>query len=228
MPPESRAEEYETLLQSFELLSRLNEDKVLNKCVFAERRRPPLGSCFEQILDAIRTRHAIEFDYECFRDNNDLKKEYLEPHLLKESQHRWYVVGYDYKARLRTFALERIKGIVLSARKFEPKPTEQIVRIFDNSFGIWADENIPIEDIVVRYSKLDGSFVKSAPLHHSQHVIAEEEGNTTIGFRLRITNDFVMELLSRSRSVEIIEPRWLRAEFEKIYRNALRRNTTEL
>ena len=45
-----------------------------------------------------------------------------------------------------------------------------------------------------------------------------------IKVHLRITNDFVMELLSRSRSLEVISPPHLRERVRKVYEEALKRN----
>ena len=221
------AMEYEVLLQNFELLSRIDNDSVLMDCVISEHRRPPLGECFEEILDAIREHHIIEFDYEHYRDNCKVKRHIIHPHLLKESQQRWYLIGYNNEDKMRVYALERISNIELKISKFKPKDTKDILQIFDNSFGIWADENMPIEDIVIRYDKLDSRFVKSMPLHSSQYIIEEDENSLTIGLRLRITNDFIMALLARSRSMEVISPLSLRQRVEDIYREALKRNATQ-
>ena len=122
--------------------------------------------------------------------------------------------------------MERISRVELKISKFKPKKTKDILHIFDDSFGIWADENMPVEDIVIRYDKLDSRFVKSMPLHSSQYIIEENENSLTIGLQLRITNDFVMALLARSRSMEVIAPLSLRQRVEDIYLEALKRNTT--
>ena len=53
------ASEYEILLQNFELLSRIDNDSVLMDCVISEHRRPPLGECFQEILDAIYTLRSV-------------------------------------------------------------------------------------------------------------------------------------------------------------------------
>lgn len=221
------ASEYEILLQNFELLSRIDNDSVLMDCVISEHRRPPLGGCFQEILDAIRERRVIEIEYEHYRDNSRVAKHSIRPHFLKESQQRWYLVGYNEEDKLRVYALERISSVELKISKFKPKKTKDILQIFDNSFGIWADENMPVEDIVIRYDKLDSRFVKSMPLHSSQHIIEEDENSLTIGLRLRITNDFVMALLARSRSMEVIAPLSLRQRVERVFREALERNKTD-
>ncbi|MBQ3174261.1 MAG: WYL domain-containing protein [Alistipes sp.] len=221
------APEDEALLQNFELLSRIDEDAVLVECVMPERRRPPLGEYLHEILTAIRKHYIIEFDYEHYRDGGRMSRHTLSPQFLKESQQRWYIVGYNLDDKLRVYAVERITGVrFYHGKRFKPKPNNEILALFDESFGIWADERIPVEDVVLRYDSLDGSFLKSLPLHHSQQIIAEDNHSITIGLRLRITNDFVMALLMRSRSLEVLSPLSLRQRMEHIYREALERNKT--
>ena len=96
--------------------------------------------------------------------------------------------------------------------------------MFAESFGIWVDNKQEVEDIVIKYDKLDGSFVKSLPLHHTQRVLMEDENSVTIGVQLRITNDFVMALLARSRSIEIIKPIYLRQRVYNTLCDAVERN----
>jgi hypothetical protein len=60
-------------------------------------------------------------------------------------------------------------------------------------------------------------------MHHSQKV--EDKGNKVIvSLYLKIELDFIMELLSRSWSVEVIKPLTLRAEVKKIFKEAGLRN----
>ena len=74
------------------------------------------------------------------------------------------------------------------------------------------------------YSALDGRFLKSVPLHHSQTILTDTENEFRISVRLRITNDFVIELLSRSTSLTVIKPASLRRRVAEIYEKALHRN----
>lgn len=46
-----------------------------------------------------------------------------------------------------------------------------------------------------------------------------------ISLHLKITNDFVMELLARSRSLTVISPASLRERINTVYREALNRNS---
>ena len=78
-----------------------------------------------------------------------------------------------------------------------------------------------MEEIVLKYDSVDGAFVKTLPLHQ---ILSEDETGITVKLRLRITNDFVMELLSRSRSVEVVAPHTLRTRLYDTLRQAAERN----
>lgn len=96
--------------------------------------------------------------------------------------------------------------------------------LFKDSYGIWDDPAIPVEEIELSYSPLDGKFLKAMPLHHSQEIISDNEEEFRIRVRLRITNDFVMALLSRSSSLTVIKPLSLRERVRDVYQRALERN----
>lgn len=82
---------------------------------------------------------------------------------------------------------------------------------------------MPVEDIRLRFSALDGRFIKTLPLHSSQKV---EETNeyVEVSLRLKVTNDFVMALLSRSASLEVLSPQSLKSRLVAIWTEALERN----
>jgi hypothetical protein len=62
------------------------------------------------------------------------------------------------------------------------------------------------------------------PIHPTQELLDDSSDGITIRLQLRITNDFVMALLARSRSVEVIRPVSLRQRIYEIYCQALERN----
>ena len=83
---------------------------------------------------------------------------------------------------------------------------------------------MPVEEIVLKYDAVDGAFLKTMPLHHTQEILSDTGEGIIVRVRLRITNDFVMALLSRSRSLEVISPRHLRERIRDICAAALERN----
>ena len=61
------AEEYESLLLNFELLSSIDSDLTLQKYVLAEHRRPVFDIDISDFLTAIRSSHPVEFTYTLVR-----------------------------------------------------------------------------------------------------------------------------------------------------------------
>ena len=221
---------HEELLRNFEMLNAIDSDSVLQQYVLAEHRRHANSTHanIAEILDAIRNRLTVEFDYTLFRQGNKVIPKQVEPYYLKESQQRWYLVGYATDKRLKCFALDRISLFRIAADKpFTRREDIDIPALFRESFGIWNDPQTPIEEIILRYDALDGAFVKTLPLHTSQETISDNDEGLIIKLRLRITNDFVMELLSRSRSVEVIKPYSLRKRLYDTYVKAAAHNTPE-
>ena len=197
---------YKELLLNFELLSSINTDSVLQKYVLAEHRRNAIRhELIAPLLKAIRKRNPIEFDYTLVRHNGKIVHKRLMPHFLKESQYRWYLIGYDTDGKLKSFGVDRISAInILEDTQFLRDEHIDIPSLFRESYGIWNNPEDPVEEIVLKYDSVDGAFVKTLPLHHSQQILSEDKTGITVKLRLRITNDFVMELLSRSRSVEVV------------------------
>lgn len=224
----SLANFYEELLCNFEILNAIDSDSAIQQYILADHRHHAQSSNIADILDAIRNRLTVEFDYTLFRHDNLVVTKQIEPYYLKESQHRWYLVGYDTDKKLKCFALDRISLFRIAADKpFTRREDIDIPALFRESFGIWNNPQIPVEEIILRYNSLDGKFVKTLPLHESQEIVSDNDEGLVIKLRLRITNDFVMELLSRSSSVEVIKPASLRQKLYDIYKQAIERNSPE-
>lgn len=218
-------EQYEQLLLNFELLASIDSDSTLKKYVLPEHRRNVANIDISDVVFAMKNSYKVRFDYKLVRHGGKIVAKKVAPHFLKESQHRWYLIAYDDSdSKMKIFGLDRVDNLQLSGEKFHRNNSVDVPKLFDESFGIWNNPDDPVEDIILKYDLLDGSFVKTLPLHHTQRIIAEDEESVTVQLRLRITNDFVMELLQRSRSLEVISPLHLRERISNIYSMALERN----
>lgn len=218
------AERYQNLLLNFDILSAIHADSGLDKYILAEHHRPAGSSNLPILINAIRTNHKIAFDYTHFRQDNTINHKTVAPYFLKESRERWYLVAWDVN-KLKTFGIDRISGLkILEDESFERNESISVQDLFKDSFGIWNQDDIPVENIELSFSALDGRFLKTVPLHHSQVILQDTTDEFRIHLRLRITNDFIMELLSRSSSLTVLEPVSLRHRIIEIYQNALQRH----
>lgn len=219
-----KKEQYERLLLNFDLLNAIDNTSNLHTYVLGEHHRPTDNECLPLLIKAIKFSHPVSFGYIYVRDGGMIREKEVLPHYLKEDQQRWYLLAYD-NGTLKTFSIECIRNLrIVYETTFKRNMNIDVNNLFKDSYGIWNQTDIPIEDIELSYDALDGSFLKSVPLHHSQEVLTDNKEEFRIRLRLRITNDFVMALLSRSRSLTVIKPIHLRERVKKVYEEALKRN----
>ncbi len=219
------SDRFDDMMLDFDLLAALNSDAHLQKYILAEHHRPMGSRLMLPLIQAIRETRIIAFDYELYRCDGELIHKQVEPHFLKESNKRWYLLAMDNNI-LKSFGLDRIKSLQVLSCHFVRDESIDVETLFRDCYGIWNDTKMPIEDIELSYDALDGRFLKSVPLHHTQQILVDNDKEFRITLRLRITNDFVMELLSRSRSLTVIRPQSLRERVRKVYEEALKRHTT--
>ena len=222
---EQERSRYEQLLLNFDLLNALEGDNTLASYVLPEHHRPLHSEWLAPLIGAIKHAHPVTFQYLLVRHDDQLAEKKVLPHFLKESNQRWYLLAYEGDV-LKTFGVDRIRDLhVWDNEHFQRNTSVDVQALFRDCYGIWDQPDIPVEDIELRYDALDGKFLKSVPLHHSQTILTDTPDEFRIALRLRITNDFVMELLSRSRSLEVIRPQHLRERIRNIYEEALKRNS---
>ena len=144
--------------------------------------------------------------------------------MLKEAQRRWYVLAWDVeKEALRVFGLDRIKCLDDERGvKFQHPVPKDVEHYFDDSFGAWVDnERTQAEEVVLAFRKLPtdtvfipnpAKYLEAMPLHSSQQILKEEEEAIVLRLRIKITPDFIKELLSYGKQVEVLTPAHLKEE----------------
>lgn len=215
---------YEDLLLNFDLLTSINPSADTSGFIIPEHHRPKGVESIPAIIHAIKNSNDIRFDYRLVRKGNKLITKTVSPYFLKESLGLWYLVALDDNDQLRVFAVDRINNPEILDTHFKRDDNLNPDSLFSNSYGIWDDERIPVEEVELSYSPLDGYFLKATPLHSSQEILADNEEEFRIRLNIRITNDFVMALLARSNSLTVIKPLSLRERINEIYQQALIRN----
>lgn len=215
---------YDDLLLNFDLLTSINHSAETTGFIIPEHHRPKGAESMPILIHAIKYNSVIKFDYKLVRKDNKIISRTVTPYFLKESLGLWYLVAIDENKNLRTYAVDRIINPEILPETFIKDETIDPNSLFKNSYGIWDSENIPIEEVELSYSPLDGYFLKATPLHSSQEIIVDNTDEFRIKLNIRITNDFVMALLARSNSLTVIRPHSLRERVNEIYRQAILRN----
>ena len=216
---------YEEILVNFDILTALNKENRVFGYIIPEHHRPKGSENLPLLIKALKENAEIKFSYTDIRRDNAIHEYTVQPYFIKESLGLWYLVAINSEGLLRVFGVDRISDIDFTERTYKRNPDIVADNLFKDSFGIWDDPRTPVEDIVLSYSELDGRFLKNNPLHSSQKILIDNKDEFRISLRLKITNDFVMALLSRSSSLTVISPQHLRERIKNIYKQALTRNT---
>ena len=213
---------FKELLSEIEILSTVGSDSGTRDYIIPEQRRMMFSVDIQKILRSIKQRRKVRFSYSLPRLGGKEAEYLAEPYFLKQSQNRWYLVAM-VEGVLKCFELGRFKSFKVLDEDFIRDESVHAGNLFRDCFGIWDDPKMPVEDIRLRFSPLDGRFIKTLPIHTSQK-IEETEEYVEVTLRLKITNDFVMALLSRSSSIEILAPQSLKDRMNAIWAAALERN----
>jgi predicted DNA-binding transcriptional regulator YafY len=216
----------ERFLDSFEVFSALNMEKTVPNFVFAEKHRPRGTHYLFPLIYAIKKSLRIRFSYSKFQ-GNDLSERHVEPYALKEVRGRWYLAARSVgQNNMKSYGLDRISDFEITGDKFkkDASTTTNLPEKFRDSFGIYSSDEYPVEEVVLSFDSEDGNYLKSLPLHASQKIIKDDGNEFIIRLHLKITLDFIMEILSRSWSLKVIQPASLRQQICEIYRLALERN----
>jgi hypothetical protein len=215
----------QNLLEAFDVFRALQNYGNLSEVIQFEKRLPAGTEYLSPLLRAIKEKRQVKLHYYKFWDRSSQTQERtIEPYLLKEAQRRWYVLAWDVeKEALRVFGLDRIKRLDDERGvKFQHPVPKDVEHYFDDSFGAWVDnERTQAEEVVLAFRKLPtdtvfipnpAKYLEAMPLHSSQQILKEEEEAIVLRLRIKITPDFIKELLSYGKQVEVLTPSHLQEE----------------
>lgn len=199
----------ERILEAFDTFNALNISDRLSGYILFENRRPQGTENLYGLLHAIKNQVQIKFVYQKFWEDKPTHRQ-TEPYALKEFQNRWYLLGKDLKDnKVKSFALDRLTDLEISKQKFSGEINFDVNKHYEHCFGIIGPNTANPEEIILSFDPCQGKYIKSLPLHHSQQVIIDNDDELRIKLTLFITEDFVMEVMSHSYSVKVLQPKSL-------------------
>lgn len=200
-------------MEALDVINLLKMGGNKQEAVSFENRRPLGTENLYELLTAINTQNIISFSHEKYYEDG-VEARTVEPYLLKEFKSRWYLVGKDQRRQdIRIFGLDRISDIEFRKKKCRRPPVKELEALFAHSFGIFLPgQEQCVEEVILSFSPQQGRYILSHPLHKSQEVLVNNKEETRIRVKLYITHDFVMELLSHGRRVQVLQPEHLREE----------------
>lgn len=161
------------------------------------------------VIDALKMNRAIRFDYHPYTRSQPTRGIVLEPYFLKIFRQRWYITGRNVAdSKVKTYALDRMTRAVMLDMAFEIPADFDSEVYCSASFGVVFNMG-QIEHVVIRVEPRQAKYFRALPLHQSQRETVYDSFSL-FHFDIRVTPDFVEELLSHGPKLTVIEPRSLR------------------
>lgn len=202
------------ILETFDMLNALQLTERLSEYIHFERHRPRGTEFMYELLQAIRKRHKVQFDYKKFWENSGSER-IGAPLALKEFENRWYLIFQDDKdMRIKTFALDRMSNLKPTNLPFIYPQDFDIRAYFQHAYGIIRPDNLEPMEVILSFQPFQGKYIKTLPLHESQKILADNSKELRIQLHLILTEDFIMKLLSYGKKVQVISPQVLQQKMD--------------
>lgn len=174
-----------------------------------------------QVVTALRENRPLRFTYRPYTRSTPTHGVGVEPYFLKIFRQRWYVTGRNTAdGRIKTYALDRMEDVTVGDTTFTPDPAFDAEEYVRDAFGIIFSQG-EAKEIVLRTDPRQAKYLRALPLHHSQRESIHDD-YSLFHYRLRLTDDFVQEILSLGPRVTVVSPPELRAMVTTSLRDTLR------
>jgi len=208
-------------MEAFDTFNALRIGENTSDLIHFENRKPLGTENLFGLIHAIKNRLNIKFSYQKFWEDKMTRRR-VEPYALKEFKNRWYLLAKDQKDnKIKSFALDRLSNLEITNRSFIYPEDYNIEESYRYCFGIISPNEEDPQEIILSFDPIQGKYVKSLPLHHSQQILIDSEHELRIKLTLCVTYDLVMELLSFGEFMKVIEPASLIKEITSKYNSAL-------
>jgi proteasome accessory factor B len=168
-------------------------------------------------------RRIVTFRYRgAYAPDRDARRARVRPYLLEPSvaTHALYLIGHDEERDdLRTFKVERMADVALTAETFEPPEPGAMEELLGRAWDIIADQ--PEVEVVLRFAPGVAARVREATWHPTEEVRTDVDGSLVWRARVSGTIEIRLWILSWGADVEVLEPPPLRDDVAATLRAAL-------
>ena len=195
------------LIQTFSVNNILHESQELKNRILLEN-VPSGQQHLTTIVDAMREGVKLSMVYQGFGAEKPSTFE-VEPYCVKLFEQRWYMLGMS--DRLRIYALDRIKALEPTERKFKLPKKFNAEEFFKDYYGIIInDDEFDVCPVALKVDSWQSKYLRTLPLHHTQVEVERNDEYSIFEYHLCPSFDFRQKLLSMGETVEVLAPQLLR------------------
>lgn len=207
---EDSQSDYNTrMLEAFDVFNSLSIGQPLSPYLITENHCPAGTEHLFGLLNAIRNRLVIRYDYQKYYEENPTART-VHPLGMKEFRGRWYLVARNVPdRRIKVFGVDRISNLEVTTKTFQYPEEFNLAEYYTHAFGATRPDNQEPEEVILSFKPFQGKYIKTFPMHHSQRILADTPDELRISLRVLITYDLKMELRMHGNRVTVIQPEGL-------------------
>jgi proteasome accessory factor B len=169
---------------------------------------------FERLARAVLESRELHFEYRKLADAKPARRK-VQPYHLAEVDGGWYLIGHDLeRGARRTFAVQRMRAVHLTNKRFLRSRDFRLEDHFAGSFGVWAgeDRGEARHRVKIRFRGFAARVVAERRWHPSQEIHPVEPDGSVIDLTLTLSalEDIMRWILGFGAQAEAIEPAELR------------------
>lgn len=197
------------MLNTASMSNTLTDARSIADRVFLED-VPSARQYLSTVIEAMKECKTLSFAYSPFSRTGAPKPVKIEPYFLKIFRLRWYITGRNVKEDvIKTYALDRMSNVNIDSTTFVIPPDFDAEAYFRDAFGIVFSQG-KAKKVIIRTDHRQAKYFRALPLHHSQEEMIHDQ-YSVFTYKLRLTPDFVQELLSYGPKITVLAPSELRA-----------------
>lgn len=197
------------LLDSMAVSTALNENAPEEGRIEIED-VPSAREFLPMVLEAIRDSVKLNFTYASFARSRAESKIMFRPYFLKRYKQRWYMIGLqEKKNEIRTYALDRIREMVLVKEPFEKPGNITLEQLFGNIVGVTTSQST-IKTVRLKVTPTQAKYFRALPLHESQTEEVHDK-YSIFSYNLKLNYELAHEILALGDAVKVLDPPELKA-----------------
>lgn len=204
------------MLDALSLNSLLNESAGMKDRIFFEN-VPSSHQFLTTVIQAIRDNRKLKVRYQGYRMDEERTFE-LEPYFIREFKRRWYLYGhkdYDKDFKPHMYALDRMLSVEVLPDTFK-LPTDLDAKAwFQSLYGVRKYDDMKPQQVLLKVYGKQVRYFRSLPLHSSQEEIETHRDHSIFAYNLAPDYDFKQDILSFGATIEVLEPKSLRASIKE-------------
>ena len=207
------------LLNSVAMTNMLSDAREVADKIFLED-VPSAREFLPPMVSALKDSRVVVMDYHPYTRQTPHRGISFHPYFLKIFRQRWYVTGLNVgEDKIKTYALDRIVSMHTVDEQYRIPEYFDAKAYSKDSFGIVFNRG-EVKDVLLRVEARQAKYFRALPLHHSQQE-SLSDGYSLFSYRMKLSEDFVQELLSHGSSVTVVRPAELRAMITSSLRASL-------